>query len=68
MNYTTLFIGVICGSIGVGYFIYGKKRRRFIPIIAGLGLIIVPYFLDNLVLLSIVCVVLCACPFVIRSD
>lgn len=35
----TLLWGMLFGSIGTGYFIYGKKQKKFIPMVCGMGLI-----------------------------
>ena len=46
-DYANLFWGLIFGSIGFGYFIYGKKQKSIMPFISGLGLMAVPYLVDN---------------------
>jgi len=46
-----LLWGLLFGSIGLGYFIYGKKQRSVVPLICGLALMAFPYFVTNLVLL-----------------
>ena len=67
MDPTTLFIGVITGSIGMGYFIYGKKQQLFIPMITGAALCIYPYFVSNIWALCLIGLLLLILPFVIRS-
>lgn len=57
--------GVIFGSIGLGFFIYGKKQQVAMPMICGLGLIY-PYFVSNTLLLFLVGAALCAVPYFIR--
>jgi hypothetical protein len=42
--YWDLFISLI----GMGFFIYGKKRPDVVALIAGLILMIYPYFVSNL--------------------
>ncbi|MCB0308969.1 MAG: hypothetical protein KDD48_06320 [Bdellovibrionales bacterium] len=44
---TTLFIGLLFGAIGFGYFLYGKKQKKLVPLICGITLITFPYFVDN---------------------
>lgn len=39
-----LLISLIFSSIGVGYFIYGKKQQHTVARYAGIGLMIYPYF------------------------
>jgi hypothetical protein len=68
MTGTTLFISLVTGSIGAGFFIYGKKQQKVVPMLSGAGLCIVPYLLTNLLLLASVSVVLCLLPFLIRTD
>ena len=67
MNQTTLIIGLIAGSVGMGYFVYGKKQGRLIPMLAGAGLFAMPYIISNVLILSLVCAGLCIMPFVIKS-
>jgi len=67
MNSTsTLMWGMIFGSIGVGFFIYGKKQKAVIPLFSGMGLIVVPYFISNIYILVLSGIVLIALPYFIR--
>ncbi len=61
----SLWVGMIAGAFGVGYFIYGKKQRKLVPMIAGVLLCIYPYFTDNLWVLLAIGAALLAAPFVI---
>jgi hypothetical protein len=63
----TLIYSVIFGSIGFGYFIYGKKQQRMVPFIAGLGLCVFPYFISNLYAMVIVGIILTAAPWVLKE-
>ena len=63
---TTLFLGVLFGSIGFGFFIYGRKQRKVVPLLCGIVLMIVPYFIPNTLLLFVVGAVLVAIPYFIR--
>ncbi len=65
MNATSLVIGLFTGAIGMGYFIYGKRQAKFVPLIAGMILCIYPYFVDGAVKLVLVGVALMAAPFLI---
>jgi len=40
-------LGLIFGSIGVGYFIYGKNKANLVYRYTGIALIGYPYFIDN---------------------
>ena len=66
MNPSTLFWGVIFGSLGFGYFVYGKKQGVFVPLLSGIGLIVLPYLVANVIVLVCTCVVLAALPWVIK--
>ena len=66
MNSATLMWGVIFGSIGLGFFIYGKKQKAIIPIISGIGLMVFPYFISNVFFLVAASIIVAALPFVVR--
>lgn len=58
-NPWSLFSGVVLGIIGTALFIYGKKQERISPIIAGVVLCAVPYFVASVLitwLLAAACV------------
>jgi hypothetical protein len=61
-----LLWGLLFGSIGLGYFIYGKKQRAVVPLVCGLGLMIFPYFVPNTMLLVGVGALLIAVPYFLR--
>jgi hypothetical protein len=61
-----LLWGLLFGSIGLGYFIYGKKQRAAVPLVCGLGLMIFPYFVPNTILLIAIGAVLIAIPYFLR--
>ena len=63
---TSLFMGVLFGSIGLGFFIYGRKQRKVVPLLCGIVLIIVPYFIPGTLLLFVVGAVLVAIPYSVR--
>ena len=59
MNTVQVLLGVVFSSIGLGYFIYGKKQQRTMPIICGIALMIYPYFIENTVVLILIGIILC---------
>jgi hypothetical protein len=61
----SLIIGVFAGAIGMGYFIYGKRQGRMVPMISGVLLCIYPYATESLLWLSIIGIALVAAPFLI---
>jgi hypothetical protein len=62
---TTLIFSILFGSIGMGYFVYGKKQQAAIPLIAGIALCIFPYFVSNVYLMVLAGIVLTVLPWVI---
>lgn len=66
MNASLLLWGVAFGSLGLGYFIYGKKQGAVVPLLCGLGLMVFPYFIINAWLLVGVGVGLAALPYFLR--
>ena len=68
MDATTLFAGVILGSIGLGYIVYGTRQKNPIALVSGVVLCGIPYFISNIVLLALAGIVLMALPFAIRYD
>jgi hypothetical protein len=63
---TSLFLGVLFGSIGMGYIVYGKKQHRGIALLSGVGLCAFPYFVTNIFLVILVAIVLMLLPFFIK--
>ncbi|MDH2171397.1 amino acid transport protein [Acinetobacter johnsonii] len=63
MNATQLFLGVIFSSIGLGYFLYGKKQKMTVPFVVGLFLMVFPYFIENNALLGGIGLLLSAIPY-----
>lgn len=61
-----LLWGLLFGSVGFGFFIYGKKQKAVVPLVTGIVLCVVPYFIANVYVLVGVGVVLMAIPFVVR--
>ena len=61
-----LLWGLLFGSIGFGFIIYGKKQKAIVPLITGIVLCVVPYFIANVYALVVVGVVFMAIPFFVR--
>jgi hypothetical protein len=66
MTTASLLWGLLFGSIGIGFSIYGKKQRKVVPFICGLTLMVFPYFVANTILLVVVGIVLTALPYFVR--
>jgi hypothetical protein len=58
--------GLLFGSIGLGFFIYGRKQKAVVPLLCGLMLMVFPYFVSNAMLLVGIGVVLMAIPYLLR--
>jgi len=66
LNEAWLLWGLLFGSVGLGFFLYGKKQRVVVPLVCGLVLMIFPYFVSNTILLVVIGVVLIAIPYFVR--
>ena len=66
MSTSTLIWGIIFGSIGLAFFVYGKKQKAFVPLFSGVGLMVVPYFISNIYFLVLSGIVLTALPFILK--
>jgi hypothetical protein len=50
---SSLLWGLLFGSIGLGFFVYGRRQKTVVPLACGVALMIFPYFVSNTVLLVI---------------
>jgi hypothetical protein len=66
VNLSTLIWGIVFGSIGLGFFVYGKKQKAIIPMLSGIGLMVFPYLIENIYILILSGIVLVALPYFIR--
>ena len=66
MNTASLLWGILFGSIGLGFFVYGKKQKAVVPLVCGLALMVIPYFISNAIVLACVGVVLAVIPYFVR--
>ena len=62
----TLLWGLLFGSIGLGFFIYGKKQKAVVPLACGVALMVYPYFVSNVMLLVGMGVILVVIPYFFR--
>lgn len=60
-----LFIIVLAGSLGAGYFLYGKREARGGFMLAGAGLCLYPFAVSGVAMLILVGLALAALPFVV---
>jgi hypothetical protein len=57
---------LLFSSIGLGFFIYGKKQRMVVPLVCGIALMVFPYFISNTWLLVGCGIALSAVPYFLR--
>jgi hypothetical protein len=50
-----LFASLFWGSVGVGYFIYGKKQQVMSAMAGGALMVLVSYFVGSALVMSLVC-------------
>ena len=63
---TSIIWGVLFGSIGMGYLIYGRKQRRGIVLLSGAVLCAFPYFVSNVFLMILIGIVIMALPYFVK--
>jgi hypothetical protein len=61
------FFSLVISSVGLAYFVYGKKTAELLFIAFGLGLMFYPYFVQNFLVSAILGTILAICPFVLRN-
>lgn len=66
MSTASLLWGLLFGSIGLGFFIYGRKQKAVVPLVVGLALMIFPYFVSSTILVVVIGSVLIAVPYFLR--
>ena len=60
---TSMFLSMIWGAIGTGYFIFGKKQSRYMFLICGIGLMAFPLVVSDLLASVILGLVMLMVPF-----
>ncbi|HEY9146139.1 MAG TPA: hypothetical protein VIN36_05590 [Thiobacillus sp.] len=63
---SSLLWGLLFGSVGLGFFLYGKKQQAVVPLFCGLALMVFPYFVSNTILLVAIGIALIALPYFVR--
>jgi hypothetical protein len=64
MDGNLLLVSFLFGMVGMALFTYGKKAQRVSHIAAGIGLMTIPYFISNLLLMVVICCAITAVPWV----
>ena len=67
MNESSLLWGLLFSSVGVGFFLYGKRQRSIVPLVCGLVLVIYPYFIANAIATVAIGIGLISIPYFFRK-
>ena len=66
LDETLLLWGMLFGSIGLGYFMYGKRQKAIVPMVCGLVLMVFPYFIEGTIPLVAIGFALAVTPYFVR--
>ena len=66
MDTAVLLWGLLFGSVGLAYVIYGRKQRVVVPFVSGLALIAFPYFVSNTTVMVLIGGALMALPYFLK--
>jgi hypothetical protein len=64
---TTLIFSMIFGTIGVGYFIYGKRQGKLTALWVGVALNVFPFLMSNVYEMVIIGIILTVIPWFPKS-
>jgi hypothetical protein len=62
----SLLSGIVLGSLGMGYFIYGKRQGRIVALCCGILLCGLPYLMDSQLLLWLLSLPIMLLPWFVR--
>jgi len=65
-NTSSILLGLLFSSIGVGYFMYGKKQHQKIFYFSGIALIAYTFFVTGTLPLLLIGIILTIVPFFIK--
>lgn len=60
----SLLASLVWGSVGFGYFVYGKKQGSWIPMVGGVLMMVLSYLVSSALLMSLICIGLMAVVYV----
>jgi hypothetical protein len=66
MTESSLLWGLLFGSIGVGFALYGRRQRAVVPLLCGIALMVYPYFVPNVFALVGIGIALMVIPYFLR--
>lgn len=61
----TLIATIFLGIVGSGYVMYGRRTQQAVPLVSGVLLCVLPYFIDSFLWTMMVGAALLAAPFLI---
>lgn len=64
---STMLWALLFSSIGMGYFVYGKKQANKVALLCGIGLMVFPYFTNNDYALVMIGIGLMAVPKYVKA-
>jgi len=64
---TSLFLGLVFGSIGMAYLVYGIKRRRAVVMLCGFAVSGLPYIVNNTAAMVALGIAILAVPAFVKS-
>ncbi|AEB59584.1 Uncharacterised protein [Ectopseudomonas mendocina] len=67
MDSAALLWGLLFGSIGLGFVIYGRRQSKPVPFLCGLGLMGFPYLIDGTLWLVLIGLTLIAIAYFVRT-
>ncbi len=57
-NSSSLLASLLWGSIGMGFAIYGKRQKATVPLLGGVLLMAISYFISSALMMSVVGILL----------
>jgi predicted membrane protein len=66
LDASALLWGALFGSVGLGFFVYGRRQRAVVPLLCGIALLVFPYFVSNTYILVGCGIALMAIPYFVR--
>jgi hypothetical protein len=67
-NTNFLFASLIWGSIGMGYFVFGKRQSSWIPMTSGVLMMATSYFVGSALVMSLICIGLIAAVYILLKQ
>ena len=66
MDEAWLLWGLLFGSVGLGFLVYGRKQKAIVPFVCGLALMAFPYFVSTTTQMIVIGLLLIIACFVIK--